>query len=230
MSLLLKLILAHLLGDFVLQFDAWVKDKQENKLKSPYLYLHVVIHFALILLITWNLNYWKLALFISLSHGIIDTCKLYISAKTTKQQWPFFTDQIAHLIIIVLACYWVNPAFIPQNFLTHINLKIVVAFLFLTLPVGIIIDKCMAGWAFKEDSAVSLPKAGKIIGIIERLLVLIFILLNHWEAIGFLITAKSVFRFNDLKASNRKLTEYMLIGTLLSFGMAIATGVLLILT
>jgi hypothetical protein len=51
--------------------------------------------------------------------------------------------------------------------------------------------------------------------------------LNQWSAIGLLITAKSVFRFGDLsKAKNRKLTEYVLIGTLLSFGIAIAVGLL----
>ena len=73
----------------------------------------------------------------------------------------------------------------------------------------------------------SLPDAGKYIGIIERLFVLIFIILGRWEAIGLLITAKSVFRFNDLKENNnRKLTEYILIGTLLSFGIAIVTGII----
>jgi hypothetical protein len=51
--------------------------------------------------------------------------------------------------------------------------------------------------------------------------------MDRWDAIGLLITAKSVFRFNDLKASNnRKLTEYILIGTFLSFGLAIITGLL----
>ena len=50
--------------------------------------------------------------------------------------------------------------------------------------------------------------------------------MNHWEAVGFLITAKSVFRFGDLKESkHRKLTEYILIGTLISFGIAIITGI-----
>ena len=45
---------------------------------------------------------------------------------------------------------------------------------------------------------------------------------KHWEAIGFLLAAKSVFRFGELKdAKDRKLTEYILIGTFLSFGIAI---------
>lgn len=53
-----------------------------------------------------------------------------------------------------------------------------------------------------------------------------FIITNHWEGIGFLIAAKSVFRFGDLsQAKDRKLTEYILIGTLLSFGLAIVFGI-----
>jgi len=52
-------------------------------------------------------------------------------------------------------------------------------------------------------------------------------LTGHFEAIGFLLAAKSIFRFGDLKeAKDRKLTEYVLIGTLLSFGLALLTGLL----
>ena len=59
------------------------------------------------------------------------------------------------------------------------------------------------------------------------LFVFVFIITNHWEAIGFLLAAKSVFRFGDLTSSkDRKLTEYILIETLLSFGIAIFLGVL----
>jgi cytochrome c biogenesis protein CcdA len=80
-----------------------------------------------------------------------------------------------------------------------------------------------------ETDHKSLPNAGKYIGIIERLFVLIFIVIGRWEVIGLLIAAKSVFRFNDLKErNNRKLTEYILIGTLVSFGLAILAGLLYI--
>jgi hypothetical protein len=79
----------------------------------------------------------------------------------------------------------------------------------------------------KEDSNDSLVQAGKYIGILERLFVFGFILLNQWQAIGWLIAAKSVFRFGDLsRAKDRKLTEYILIGTLLSFGLAILIGLI----
>ena len=82
----------------------------------------------------------------------------------------------------------------------------------------------MSKWSLEEDNSEdSLESAGKYIGILERLFV--FILLNQWSAIGLLIAAKSVFRFGDLsRAKDRKLTEYILIGTLISFGLAIFIG------
>ena len=84
----------------------------------------------------------------------------------------------------------------------------------------------MDRWQLPEDNEEdSLPKAGKYIGMLERLLVFGFIVLQQWAAIGWLIAAKSILRFSDLsRAKDRKLTEYVLIGTLLSFGLAIATG------
>ena len=77
-----------------------------------------------------------------------------------------------------------------------------------------------------ERSATSLSEAGKWIGVFERILVLTFVLYNHFEGIGFLIAAKSILRFNDIKGDHmRKEAEYVLIGTLMSFALSIATGI-----
>ena len=72
---------------------------------------------------------------------------------------------------------------------------------------------------------ISLSEAGKWIGIFERILVLTFVINNHFEGIGFFIAAKSILRFNDIKGDNmRKETEYVLIGTLMSFASSIIVG------
>jgi len=77
-------------------------------------------------------------------------------------------------------------------------------------------------WKPEEKGKESLENAGAYIGMLERLFIFGFIILNYWEGIGFLLAAKSVFRFGDLSnAKDRTLTEYILIGTLLSFGLAI---------
>jgi hypothetical protein len=63
---------------------------------------------------------------------------------------------------------------------------------------------------------------GRIIGILERLIVLTLVLMGQWGAIGFVMAAKSIARFKDLE--NRQFSEYYLIGTLASVLFAIATG------
>ncbi|WNW02251.1 hypothetical protein RRF68_02180 [Tenacibaculum sp. HL-MS23] len=93
---------------------------------------------------------------------------------------------------------------------------------------SIIIQTIISQWSpekeFKKEDD-SLAKAGKYIGILERLLIFTFIVIGQWAGVGFLLAAKSIFRFGDLtSAKDRKLTEYILIGTLLSFGLAILTG------
>jgi hypothetical protein len=84
---------------------------------------------------------------------------------------------------------------------------------------SVVIKILISKWK-QENEATN--AAGKYIGIMERNLVFVFIVLNHWEGVGFLLAAKSVFRFGDLTKSHEvRLTEYILIGTLLSFGIAI---------
>ena len=223
-----KLLLAHLLGDFVLQPTRWVVHKEANKISSPYIYLHVLIHFSLVMLIFWDLNAWKIALIIGLSHYVIDLSKLYIGPKFKNQSIPFFLDQGLHILVIYCCTYYPNLKSTTLEIFNDFNWPLITAFVFVTYPAAIIMSKLLQRMSDQiELDHKSLQNAGKYIGVLERLFVLVFILLGRWEAIGLLITAKSVFRFNDLKErNNRKLTEYILIGTLISFGLAILTGLI----
>ena len=57
-----------------------------------------------------------------------------------------------------------------------------------------------------------------MIGQLERALILLFVLVGEPAAIGFLIAAKSVLRFGEVKEPrNRMEAEYIIIGTLASF-------------
>lgn len=228
MILLIKLILAHLAGDFLLQPASWVEAKEKKKLGAYQLYLHVVIHWALIILLVWDWNFLKWAIFIAIAHFIIDILKLYFQNSRTKRRY-FFADQLAHLISIYLIyCWYKDYTHFNSSYFTEQVLLLITLAVFLTVPASILIKTFIAKWTPDDNEKdKSLQNAGKYIGIIERLLIFIFMAFNHWEAIGFLLAAKSVFRFGDLKESkDRKLTEYVLIGTLLSFGTALLTGIL----
>lgn len=227
----IKLILAHLLGDFILQPNSWVADKESKKLKSGYLYLHVLIHTVLSFIFLWNIQLWWIAALIGVSHFIIDATKLSFQTVQNNKNW-FFADQALHLLVIAGISFYHNE--FSFDFLKDLTvLKILGAALFLTTPASVIIRILLSSWTPTTEAAgsiqtESLSNAGKYIGILERLMVFTFIVVDHWEGVGFMVAAKSVFRFSDLaQAKQRKLTEYVLIGTLLSFGIAILTGIVI---
>lgn len=228
MTLLIKLILAHLIGDFLLQPSSWVAAKEKKKLAAYQLYLHAIIHWLLIMLLVWDGSFMKWAALIAVIHLITDAIKLYLQKADTKRTW-FFVDQFIHLLSIWLIFCWYKGYTRPDwsVFNQHI-LLLITLLIFLTTPASVIIKTFIAKWTpdgNQKDQ--SLQHAGKYIGFLERLLVFVFLIFNHWEAVGFLLAAKSIFRFGDLKESkDRKLTEYVLIGTLLSFGIALLTGIL----
>ena len=231
MLLFLKFMLAHILGDFVFQPEKWVKDKEEKKVKSVRLYLHISVHAVLLLLILkFNLKeYWLGFILIIVSHYLFDLLKIYVQNKKTKRIW-FFIDQVLHLLILVFAfLLYTDFTFSLNTIFTDKNLLLTIAILLVTYVSAIIIKMIITQWnpESKKENDDSLAKAGRYIGILERLFIFIFVVTNHWQAIGFLLAAKSVFRFGDLTASkDRKLTEYILIGTLLSFGLALLIGIL----
>jgi hypothetical protein len=78
-----------------------------------------------------------------------------------------------------------------------------------------------------ESDLDGLRRGGRYIGWLERSLVLILVLMNQVNAVGFVVTAKSILRYGDIRDSHqRRVTEYVIIGTFLSFGWAILTAVL----
>lgn len=236
--IILVLIFVHLLGDFFLQPFKWVQHKEKHKVKSKYLYAHAAIHgvltFGLLFLV--SIPFFK-ALLISLtilvSHFIIDACKLSFQGKKEnlkkRRRW-FLFDQLLHFLVIALIWYFTEGSLINlQDLITENVLLGIVSIMFLLNPSSILINIILSNWEanIKSEKKEELSSAGKYIGILERLFVFGFIVTNNWEGIGFLLAAKSVFRFGDLnKATDRNLTEYILIGTLISFGIALLIGII----
>ena len=213
MLVLTKLIVAHLMGEFLLQPTSWVKEKEVHKSKSIKFYLHFLIHGALVLLFLWDMGLWPVAVSITLSHAVIDLLKTYSQRPKTTTRW-FFLDQFLHLLsILVIWSIFFDENIDFRKFINSQNIWIYSAgILIVTQVSAIVLQVILKNWTAELNLSkkYSLKKAGKYIGILERLFVFTFVLLGRWEAIGFLITAKSVFRFSDLRRSrDRKLTEYI---------------------
>ena len=229
MILFIKLLLAHLLGDFIWQPNFWVADKEVKKHKSIYLYIHVALHGILAAILAGEIRFIPYAILIAVTHGIIDLIKLNFQKNKTKRTW-FVVDQIAHVLILIFVALLYENKPLIHFWQSNEFWILLTGFLLLTKPTSIFIKTVISIWVPESQNSHndnSLVAAGNYIGILERLFVFGFILTGHFEAIGFLLGAKSIFRFGDLKeAKDRKLTEYVLIGTLISFGVAILTGLL----
>ena len=120
-TLALKLLIAHVIGDFVFQPDKWIEDKKQKKQRSPYLYLHIGVHtLSLLVLLKFEWNYWPLILTIIISHFIIDLLKLKVEGKLNTRLL-FGLDQAAHLAVIGILVFIYAPFRIDVGILYSIN-------------------------------------------------------------------------------------------------------------
>lgn len=228
----LQLLLAHVLTDFVFQSTKMVEHKRRHKARSWYLYVHCTLAgiFTYVILQQWS--QFLVPIGIAIAHFFIDLWKLNQKKDNLKY---FIIDQFLHILIIIVAWIYLIDGFyeilpVIATFFTSLeSLAVLIGYIVVIYPVGFIIGKATERWQkeiAEETEQESLKKAGRYIGIFERILVLTFILSSNFSAIGFLIGAKSILRFGDVKGA-RKHTEYVLIGTLMSFAICIVVGLLI---
>jgi hypothetical protein len=257
MNLLLRLIIAHLLTDFVFQPKSWVQDREENKGRSRKLYLHVMVTTLVAYMLSGEYSNWIIPVVIFSSHLLID----YLKAKANKGNFSYFiADQIAHLLVIIvlwlsLEGRWSMVEPVLQQIGRDNRFWVIAAgYVFVSWPLGIIIGKATQQWRDQiareklksnpeqndtteitangpqqntNEQELGLASAGKWIGICERILILTFVLMAQYTAIGFLMTAKSILRFSEKETNTQLKTEYVLVGTLVSFASSAMIGILI---
>ena len=230
-KLILLLITAHLLSDFIFQ-NQEMTDKKEEKTFTPYHIYHILIIGGLSYILSFDVNFWIAAIPLTVIHLLIDMIKSrFIIQDQFNRHILFFIDQLSHLIFIVAIALAYSSLF-GINFLFEIEIQtiaIISGFVFCAKPSNIVIKYIFEAFSIqtsedksKSTTEASLPNAGKLIGIVERFLVLALIIIGEYEAVGLIIAAKSILRFNQTKKS-----EYVLVGTLLSISIAVFVGILI---
>lgn len=220
---LIILLTAHLLGDFVFQPNWIIK----HKCRVGVQFLHAVI----VATISWVLLgsfQVQILIFIFVTHLIIDLVKAWIDNDSLA---VFLIDQVLHLSVLLYLSLnfpdaakdgWLIKSLGADN--THwyyVTLCIVSGVILAITAGGIMIGKATKPFLdeIKDKNIDGLKNGGRYIGWLERSLVMLLILTNMPSGIGFLLTAKSILRFGEIKdSSHRKLAEYIIIGTFLSFG------------
>ncbi len=232
--ILLKLLAAHLLADFLLQPRSWIERKRRDGLAGPHLYYHTCSVAVLTWLLLGDWTHVGLPLFIGVTHLIIDRWKI---SRPDKARF-FVMDQLGHLATILAGWTWYGGLgdqglVLMEDLLSSAPFWIVaVSYIIVIWPFGYLVALITDRWQQEliegdRDRIRGLGNAGMWIGRAERFLILTFILMNQYGAIGFLIAAKSIFRFSGRLEGDRdrKEAEYILIGTLLSFALSISVGI-----
>lgn len=241
-TLLINLLLSHLIVDFYLQSNSTCDHKIEKGFKSWFLYLHALFAGVFSWALVAGSEFWKYALLIFLSHLVIDGSKALLSGyfihkKEVQADYKqpisnfalFSIDQILHIAIIGFISFYYKDQFwnifsiCTDKWAFNLPLAILM-FLICLKPANIIIKLVLDEYKIGLSSdCEEIKNAGALIGDLERILTLVFVILGKYEAVGFLIAAKSILRFRDTHTAK---TEYVLAGTFLSFGIAILCGII----
>lgn len=221
---LIQLLAAHLVTDFVLQPGSWVVARRTHHLKAKQFWWHIILtaFFA-----AWFTCFdtWWVPVVILISHGLIDWWKSY----RADEMKYFVIDQLLHLFVILIIWNIKFPEAIHfkqllQTCIVTPKIWVVgIAVVFLTSPVGIVIGMVTKPFRDKitDHNQNNLENAGAWIGVLERLIIFFLVIISQYEAIGLLVAAKSIIR---LKETEQKMSEYILIGTLLSISTAMVIG------
>lgn len=246
---LLILGIGHVLGDFYFQTDKMAQQKDKSWKGIVKHAIEYAASVLLIFLLFINMNLMKWILLYSASHLIIDAVKykLLRIGKIKKSAKLFIIDQCAHIICIFVIAYMME---ISSCTLSHYYLidsiqqvfgfskekvaRWILAILIIHEPANILIQSILK--ELKDEDTVdsgtkgiapSDMKAGRKIGSIERLIMLLFIAMNQYTAMGMVLTAKSIARYDQI-TREQTFAEYYLIGTLLSTASVVICKVILL--
>jgi hypothetical protein len=243
----LALALAYLLGDFPLQSSPLTPGKRRRAGVLGRGLIHwVLILLSVLVFANRFVNpFWRFAIAAGISailHLAIDAGKQYLidHRHISQSITAFLADQVLHCAILLgFALYFVG---IDRQALQRLGtisesskllvLEFAIVYIAVVFPGGHLIRYLTKGLVAREqtpfqESAEQLESAGLYIGWLERFLIMTAVVLRSPTLIGLILTGKSIARFPEMKEP--KFAEYFLIGTLLSFTLALLGGLLLLL-
>ncbi|PVA06130.1 DUF3307 domain-containing protein [Thalassorhabdomicrobium marinisediminis] len=214
------LLFAHVVADFVVQTRTMVQQKSGFAMMA----LHAALALATAQAATGHLTA-PVLLAVTAAHIAIDLLKTHGGFRSFT---AFMIDQAAHVVTLGIAA-----AYAPDLWATGVwagapwllPLMALASGLIVTLLAGqhaIALLMRPHGTRIRNNG---LRDGGRQIGLLERGLIFLFLLTGHPIGAGVLIGAKSILRFGTASRDQRT-AEYVIIGTLASFGWAIVAALL----
>jgi hypothetical protein len=232
--MVMAMFIAHLVGDYLLQWDALAGWKS-RECKGA------LVHGLIVLLVTWlfslpfDPSWWPWVLFIGLTHTAVDVVEVPLRRQTagrgSSALMLFIVDQAIHVAVILFALvasgYLALPSLL-SDILTALAdnrlLAFVLGYIFITLPAWILVEFAVFGLI--RGSAPDFAQAtNKYVGSLERTLMTTFVLLGQFLLVPLVALPRLIFEGPQVIGSRRS-TIY-LAELLASTGLAVVTGLVL---
>jgi hypothetical protein len=232
--MVIAMFLAHLVGDYVLQWDSlaiWKSKALKGALAHGGIVTVVTLLFAWVIDSTW----WPWALSIGAVHTLIDSLWLLnrrLPVEKQLQPLPrFVIDQVLHfgviIVALVLSGYTAMPN-LPGKMVHEAQsyrlLAYVVGYVLITMPAWVTVEFMVYGLV-RAPSADFSPSANKCLGMLERGLITTFVLLGQFGLVPLVALPRLVFEGPKWFGS-QKITPY-LAEVLSSVTVAVAIGLAL---
>jgi hypothetical protein len=227
--MVIAMFLAHLVGDYVLQWDRLAGWKS-RELKGVLAHGLVVWAVTAIFALPFTPYWWSGVLVIGVAHIIIDASQLYY-----KPPLPplvrFLLDQLAHFLIILLALTWsgyLNSPILLGNLTQWLESEQLWAYLlgytFLTMPAWILL-KFLAYGLLRGEAPVFPDGTGKYIGSLERILITTFVALGQFVLVPVVVLPRLAMEWPQIGRSERAPTY--IVELLAGVGLSIMIGLAL---
>lgn len=245
---LITLLITHILGDFYFQSPRMANNKKE---RLSWVLIHTFIYaisaFVILIFIMPGLNFKYLLGFV-VGHAVIDLTKyLFCNCKYMKkisfaknEQNIFIVDQILHILVILVLTYLIkedSPDSLYNVYLKEILncfdvsgalvLNWMIKILLIHKPANIFIANVLLQYRPNQKGSQGLAdkNAGRFIGTLERIIMVVLMSINQYSAVGLVLTAKSIARYDKI-SKDQEFAEYYLLGTLLSTLWAVGVSIL----
>lgn len=184
--MIIAMLLAHLMGDYVLQWDALANWKGRS-VKGAACHGSIVLAVTLLFAMLIDPRWWPWALLIGLAHIAIDASWVLVNRRWAARSGMYglvrlLTDQTLHFAVILFALFasgYVTPIGLPGALVaevqTHRLWAIALGYVLISMPAWIFIEFVFYGLINGSAPDFGRVKKYKYVGSLERGLIATFV-------------------------------------------------------
>lgn len=225
--MIIAMFLAHLIGDYILQWNSLAAWK--SRALSG-----VIVHCLIVFVITWlcilpfNPGWWPWVVTIGIVHFLIDAVQLRVKLPIPELA-RFTLDQVAHFFVITLALVgggYLDLAALIQTgrhlLQSDLLLIYLLGYAFVTMPAWVLVK--FTAYGLVQGVAPQFGDSSKYLGILERLLMTTFVAVGQYLLVPLVILPRLLMEWPQV--ADDEIAPVYLAELLVSIILAVFVGLL----